>query len=55
MAESKRSTITQIKTNNSASTTTIAAKGIELVVVDSKLVPDFRATNPGVVITGADK
>jgi hypothetical protein len=55
MAESKRSTATQTKVNNSCVTSTIAAKDIELVVVNSQLVPDFRVANPGVIITGAGK
>ncbi len=49
MAQSKSGTITKVKLNNSKDETTVT-KTVELVVVDNKLVPDFREANPGVLV-----
>ncbi len=47
MARTKTGTITRVFVNNSPTPTTVT-KTVELVVVDNKLVPDFREANPGV-------
>lgn len=46
MAKNQKGTAVSIVNNQN---TNVVQKQVELVVVDGKLVPDFRDTNPGVV------
>lgn len=47
MAQTKQETITQVFINNSTMPTTVS-RVVEQVVVNNRLVPDFRAFNAGV-------
>ncbi len=44
----RTATITQVYLNNGTAPTSVS-KTVNLVVVDNKLVPDFRDLNPGVI------